>query len=127
MIPPSLFAIAATLTLGGATAALARNQVSAPPGAGLLRVTSGTPGHEVAVRGVLLLAGYPMRIVEQSTPFEYRSGGGLTFAAFEAVEKPAILTLELRSATVEPAVVTAPRVMIGRRIGGVATEFVQGY
>jgi hypothetical protein len=27
----------------------------------------------------------------------------------------------------EPAVVTALRVMVGRHIGGVATEFVQGY
>ena len=26
----------------------------------------------------------------------------------------------------EPAVVTAPRAMVGRHIGGVATEFVQG-
>ena len=69
MIPASLLAIAATLTLGGATAALARNQVSATPGAGLLRVTSGTAGHEVAIRGVLLLAGHPMRVVAQSTPF----------------------------------------------------------
>jgi hypothetical protein len=127
MITPSLLAIAATLTLGGATATLVRNQVSAPPGAGLLRVTSGTPGHEVAVRGVLLFAGHPMRVVEQSTPFEFRAEGGLTFAAFEAVERPAMLTLELRSPTVAPAAVTAPRVMIGRRIGGVATEFVQGY
>ena len=127
MIPSSLFGIVAAVTLGGATAMLVRDEIAPPAAVSMLRVTSGTPGVEVAVRGVLLLAGHPMRLVEQSTPFELRSETGLTFAAFEAVERPAMLTLKLTSETAEPAVVTAPRVMVGRRIGGVATEFVQGY
>jgi hypothetical protein len=38
-----------------------------------------------------------------------------------------MLRLELVSDTPEPAVVIVPRVMVGHRIGGVATEFVQGY
>jgi hypothetical protein len=96
-------------------------------GVSVLRVTSGTPGHTVPFRGVLLLAGQPMRLVEQSTPFELRSEKELTFAAFEPVEPAATLTLELVSGRPEPAVVTAPRVMVGQRIGGVASEFVQGY
>ena len=122
----SLLGLIAAVTLGGAAEAPSRDG-SRPPGLSVLRVTSGTPGHEVRVRGVLLLAGQPMRLVDQSTPFEYRSEGEMTFAAFEPVGTPAPLTLELVSATPEPAVVTAPRVMVGQRIGGVATEFVQGY
>jgi hypothetical protein len=51
----------------------------------------------------------------------------LIFAAFEPVESAATLTLELVSGVPEPVVVTAPRVMLGQRIGGVATEFVPGY
>jgi hypothetical protein len=90
-------------------------------------VTAGTDGHKVPFRGVLLVSGQPMRVVEETTPFELHSAGALTFAAFEAIEPAATLRLELVSPTPEPAVVTAPRVMIGRRIGGVAAEFVQGY
>jgi hypothetical protein len=121
-----LLGLIAAVTLGEATAAPSRDN-SPPLGLSLLRVTSGIPGHEVRVRGVLLLAGQPMRLVEQSTPFEFRSEAEMTFAAFEPVGAAATLTLELVSATPEPAVVTAPRVMAGQRIGGVATEFVQGY
>ena len=49
------------------------------------------------------------------------------FAAFEPAGREAMLRLELISGTPEPAAVTAPRVMVGQRIGGVATNFVQGY
>jgi hypothetical protein len=44
--------------------------------------------HEVRVRGVLLLAGQPMRLVEQSTPFEFRSEAEMTFAAFAWLNGP---------------------------------------
>jgi hypothetical protein len=126
MLSRSLLGLIAAVTLGGATAAPSRGAHTLP-GLNVLRVTSGTPGHEVRVRGVLLLAGQPMRLVEQSTPFEFRSDGELAFAAFEPVGMTATLTLELVSSVPEPAMVTAPRVMVGRRIGGVASEFVQGY
>jgi hypothetical protein len=93
----------------------------------VLRVTSGTPGHEVRFRGVLLVLGQPMRLVEQTTPFEYRSDRELVLGAFEPTDSAAMLRLELVSQTPMPAVVTAPRVIVGQRLGGVATEFVQGY
>jgi len=51
----------------------------------------------------------------------------LEVSAFEPTGSEANLTLELVSAVPEPATVTAPRVMVGQRVGGVATEFVQGY
>jgi hypothetical protein len=126
MFSRSLLGLVAAVTLGGAPAAQSRD-VSMSSGVSVLRVTSGTPGHTVPFRGVLLLVGQPMRLVEQSTPFELRSEKELTFAAFEPVEPAATLTLELLSGRPEPAVVTAPRVMVGQRIGGVASEFVQGY
>jgi hypothetical protein len=126
MFSRSLLGLIAALTLGGATAASSRDGAGVP-GLSVLRVTSGTPGHEARVRGVLLFAGQPMRLVEHSTPFELRSEGELAFAAFEPIGMTATLTLEVVSAVPEPAVVTAPRVMVGQRIGGVATEFVQGY
>jgi hypothetical protein len=44
------------------------------------------------------------------------------FAAFEPAGPEGMLRLELISDTPEPAVVTARRVMVGHRIGGVATE-----
>ena len=47
--------------------------------------------------------------------------------AFEPQGRGPLLRLELISDYPRPAVVTAPRVMVGRGIGGVATEFVQGY
>jgi hypothetical protein len=101
---------------------------AAPESAVVVRVTSATPGHEIRIRGVLLQAGGSMRVVRQRTPFEYRSREGrLVFAAFEPADSVALLRLELRSATPEPAIITAPRVMMGQRVGGVATEFVQGY
>jgi hypothetical protein len=93
----------------------------------MVRVSSGTPGREVDVRGVLLVLGQPMQVVAQATPFEFRSRGRLVFAAFEPAAAEAMLRLELVSDTPTPAVVIAPRVMVGHRIGGVATEFVQGY
>jgi hypothetical protein len=68
-----------------------------------------------------------MRVVEQATPFEFQSHQTVLFAAFEPIGSQGPLRLELSSDTPEPAVVTAPRVMVGRHIGGVATEFVQGY
>jgi hypothetical protein len=93
----------------------------------VVRISSGIPGLEVPVRGVLLVLGQPMQLVEQSTPFELRSDRRLVFAAFEPAKPEAMLRLELISDLPEPAAVTAPRVMVGHRIGGVATEFVQGY
>lgn len=93
----------------------------------VVRIESGTPGREVHFRGVLLVQGEPMRLVEQATPYEFRSDGRLVFGAFEPTVSAAMLRLELNSATPEPAVVTAPRVMLGQQIGGVATDFVQGY
>jgi hypothetical protein len=114
-------------TLAAATLAFASKPSSMPASGELLRVTSGTPGHEVIFRGVLLVAGEPMRIVEQSTPFEFRPNGELTLGAFEPRVEGVTLRLELQTDAPEPAGVTAPRVMVGVRIGGVATDFVQGY
>jgi hypothetical protein len=126
MFMRSLCGLIAAMTFGGAAAAPPHGG-STPPGLSVLRVTSGTPGQEVRFRGVSLLARQQRRLVEQSTPFEFRSLGELTFAAFEPTGSGATLTLERVSAAPEPAIVTAPRVMVGQRIGGVATEFVQGY
>jgi hypothetical protein len=113
------------LTLIGATVvgASARNG-SSPT---VVRVTSGTPGHEVRFRGVLLVLGQPMRLVEETTPYELRSDRELVLGAFEPTGTPAMLRLELISEMPAPAVITAPRVIVGQRLGGVATEFVQGY
>ena len=44
-----------------------------------------------------------------------------------AVLSRCLLRLELISNFPVPAAVTVPRVMAGQRVGGVATEFVQGY
>ena len=96
MFSRSLLGLMAAVTLSGASASQSRD-VSTSSGVSVLRVTSGTPGHNVPFRGVLLLAGQPMRLVEQSTPFELRSERELTFAAFEPVEPAATLTLELVS------------------------------
>jgi hypothetical protein len=93
----------------------------------VVRVSSGTPGHEVGIRGVMLVLGQPMQLVEHTTPFEFRADRPLVFAAFEPASSEVMLRLELISNTPQRAVVTAPRVMVGQRIGGVATEFVQGY
>lgn len=90
-------------------------------------MTSGTPGHEVRFRGVILVLGQPMQLVDQATPFEFQWHGELLFGAFEPEGKGPLLRLELTSDYPRPSVVTAPRVMVGRGIGGVATEFVQGY
>jgi hypothetical protein len=108
------------------TAAEADGQHS-PDSTTVVRVSSGTPGHEVGVRGVMLVLGQPMQVVEHTTPFEFRADRPLVFAAFEPAHSAVMLRLELISDTPERAVVTAPRVMVGQRIGGVATEFVQGY
>jgi hypothetical protein len=118
--------------LGAAVTLLTASVVEAThqhPAAGstIVRVSSATPGREVRVQGVLLEHGRPMQVVERGTPFELRSERALLFAAFEPSGSEALLRLELTSDTPEPAVITAPRVMVGRQIGGVATEFVQGY
>jgi hypothetical protein len=47
---------------------------------------------------------------------DVRAGEQPAGAAFEPVESAATLTLELVSGVPEPAVVTAPRVMVGQRI-----------
>ena len=118
--------LAILLTFIGATGTDAASSL-APSSPTVVRVSSGTPGHEVRFRGVLLVLGQPMQVVEQATPFEFRSNGKLVFGAFEPTGPEAMLRLTLISDTPEPAVVTAPRVMVGQQIGGVATEFVQGY
>jgi len=97
----------ASVALLGAGPAEVADPVAAWPAA-ILRVTSGTLGHEVRFRGVLLVLGQPMQVSEQATPLP-------------------LLRLELTSNFPVPAAVTAPRVMVGQRVGGVATEFVQGY
>jgi hypothetical protein len=116
----------ALVVLLALTAAEANGQ-DGPAPATVIRVSSGTPGHEVGIRGVMLVLGQPMRLVEHATPFEFRADRPLVFAAFEPAQSEVMLRLELISNTPERAVVTAPRVMVGQRIGGVATEFVQGY
>jgi hypothetical protein len=116
----------AIVVLLALTAAKADGQ-QRPAAATVVRVSSGTPGHEVGIRGVMLVLGQPMQVVEHTTPFEFRADRPLVFAAFEPARSEVMLRLELMSDTPERAVVTAPRVMVGQRIGGVATEFVQGY
>jgi hypothetical protein len=68
-----------------------------------------------------------MRVIEQATPFQFQSEGALVLGAFEPQEQGPLPRLELISNFPVPAAVTAPRVMVGQRVGGVATEFVQGY
>jgi hypothetical protein len=123
---PQLRMLLAALTLLGASPDEAADPVAAWPAA-VLRVTSGTPGHEVRFRGVLLVLGQPMQVIEQATPFQFQSKGELVLGAFEPQEQGPLLRLELISNFPVPAAVTAPRVMVGQRVGGVATEFVQGY
>jgi hypothetical protein len=114
-----------TAALVGTTIALAQNH--AAPSAIVFRVVSATPGHEVRFRGVLLMLGQPMQVIEDVTPFEVRAEGDLVLGAFERHQDGPLLRLEMASDYPEPTVVTAPRVMVGQRIGGVATDFVQGY
>jgi hypothetical protein len=118
-----LLTVAALL---GASPDVVADPVASWPTA-VLRVTSGTPGHEVRFRGVLLVLGQPMRVIEQATPFQFQAEGALVLGAFEPQEQGPLLRLELISNFPVPAAVTAPRVMAGQRVGGVATEFVQGY
>jgi hypothetical protein len=115
----------AAAVLAGTTYTLAQDP-AAPP-ATVLRVASATPGHEVRFRGVLLVLGQPMRVVEEATPFEFHSAADLVLGAFERQGQGPLLRLELISTYPEPTVVIAPRVLIGQRVGGVATDFVQGY
>jgi hypothetical protein len=124
-IPPFRMLLTAAALLG-ASPVVGADPVATWP-ATVLRVTSGTPGHEVCFRGVLLVLGQPMRVIEQATPFQFQSEGELVLGAFEPQERGPLLRLELISNFPEPAAVTAPRVMAGQRVGGVATEFVQGY
>jgi hypothetical protein len=60
-------------------------------------------------------------------PLEWPSTLEACIRRLEPAGREAMLRLELISGTPEPAAVTAPRVMVGQRIGGVATNFVQGY
>jgi hypothetical protein len=123
---PQLRMLVAAATLLGASPVAVADRVAAWPAA-VLRITSGTPGHEVRFRGVLLVLGQPMRVIEEATPFQFQSDGDLVLGAFEPQEQGPLLRLELISNFPVPAAVTAPRVMAGQRVGGVATEFVQGY
>jgi hypothetical protein len=115
----------AAAVLVGATDTQSQDPV-APP-ATVLRVASATPGHEVRFRGVLLVLGQPMLVIEQATPFEFHPAADLVLGAFERQGQGPLLRLELISPSPEPTVVIAPRVLIGQRVGGVATDFVQGY
>jgi hypothetical protein len=124
---PPAFVLGAVVTLLAATVVDATDQRPAASASTIVRVSSATPGREVRVHGVVLVHGRPMQVLERATPFELRSDRELVFAAFEPSGSDALLRLELSSDTPEPAVITAPRVMVGRQIGGVATEFVQGY
>jgi hypothetical protein len=117
-------ASAVTLIAAATTGATPRNDA---PANTVFRLISGTPGLEVPVRGVLLVQDEPMQVIQRTTPFELRSDRRLVFAAFEPAATETMLRLEMVSGDAEPAKVTAPRVMVGRRIGGVASEFVQGY
>jgi hypothetical protein len=67
-----------------------------------------------------------MRLMKTDHPFELWSDRELVLGAFEPAGPPAMLRLKLLSETPAPAAVTAPRVIVGQRPGGVATEF-QGY
>jgi hypothetical protein len=93
----------------------------------VLHLSSSLPGREVRFQGVILVVGQPMRVVQGTTPFQWHADRPLVFAAFEPTIPDSLLRLTLESDTPEPAVVTGPRVLVGRRIGGVATEFVQPY
>jgi hypothetical protein len=73
--------ITALALLGTTTAFTISTPQHAPTA--VLRVASGTPGREVRFRGVVLVQGEPMRLVEQTTPWEFRSEGDLVLAAFE--------------------------------------------
>jgi hypothetical protein len=115
------------ITAGLAAGTMVWASARAAPSSAVLRVTSGAPGHEVRFRGVLLVPGQPMRVIEQTTPYELRATGDLVLAAFEPAVAGPLLRLEWISDYPVPAVITSPRVMVGRRVGGVATEFVQGY
>ena len=126
MPTPRALTLGAAVTLLTVTVVNATDQHTAATPT-VVRVSSATPGREVRVHGVLLVQGRAMQVVERATPFEVRANRALVFAAFEPSGSAALLRLELTSDTPEPAVVTAPRVMVGRQIGGVATEFVQGY
>ena len=66
---------------------------------------------------MLLVLGQPMWVIEQATPFQYRSEGRLVLGAFKPQEQGPLLRLELISNLPVPAVITAPRVMAGRRRG----------
>jgi hypothetical protein len=93
----------------------------------LVKVSSVTLGLEVRFRGILLLPGEPMRVVEMRTPAVIRTEGPLVLGAFEPLEKGAILRLDYLVGDTIPTTVMAPRVMVGRSVGGSATAFVQGY
>jgi hypothetical protein len=123
--PPPALILGFVVTLLTATVDATHPHSAAGPS--IVRVSSATPGREVRVHGVILAQGERMQVIERATPFELRSDRALVFAAFEPSGADGLLRLELTSDTPEPAVITAPRVMVGRQIGGVATEFVQGY
>jgi hypothetical protein len=115
------------ITAGLVAGNLAPAPTRVAPSRAVLRVTSGVPGREVRFRGVLLVPGEPMRVIEQTTPYELRATDDLVLGAFEPEVAGPMLRLEWISDFPVPAVITSPRVMVGRRVGGVATEFVQGY
>ena len=119
--PMGLLASATLLGADGSDAVMSAGRDA------VVHLSSTRPGREVRFQGVMLVAGRPMRVIEGVTPFEWRSDRPLIFAAFEPTGADSLLRLTLRSDTPEPAIVTGARVMVGRRIGGVAEEFVQPY
>lgn len=92
-----------------------------------LEVTSATPGHELVVDCVVLVPDLPMQLVRKRTPFTLPLSEGFVFAAFEPATKGSLVRLRYTFDGREPIAVTAPRVMVGRSVGGVTTAFVQGY
>lgn len=93
----------------------------------VIKISSAALGLEVRIRGILLMPGEPMRVVELRTPTEIRAKTPLILAAFEPLEAGAILRLDYMGDDTIPTTVVAPRVMVGRAVGGASTAFVQGY
>lgn len=120
----SVAAIVAALTLAQSTPASTAGRKEPTT---LLRISSAALGLEVRFRGILLLPGEPMRVVELRTPMVIRTKAPLILAAFEPLEAGAILRLDYVGDDTIPTTVVAPRVMVGRAVGGATTAFVQGY
>jgi hypothetical protein len=71
------------ITAGPVAGTVAPTPTRVTPSPAVLRVTSGVPGREVRFRGVLLVPGEPMQVIEQTTPYELRATDDLVLGAFE--------------------------------------------